>query len=188
MTKPVLLACQPFSFTCSRLNRLIDRLKGLRRAQCSLQTRPSTSASSLSLASPPLESSSHNPRTPRQRAYLAFSTASDAQKCTSAVRKRRRAPLCAHSGGVIALTLAGERHRDVNAPWVPYVFSHYPRCLHGLTQMRAHTVNEFPFIRVDNFDGDTNCYGKKPHFYLLTHAHTDHIRGAFTLSLIRRER
>ncbi|BGO95126.1 hypothetical protein NBRC10512_006410 [Rhodotorula toruloides] len=38
-------------------------------------------------------------------------------------------------------------------------------------------LNEFPFIRVDNFDGDTNCYGKKPHFYLLTHAHTDHIRG-----------
>ncbi|GEM10693.1 DNA cross-link repair 1C protein [Rhodotorula toruloides] len=38
-------------------------------------------------------------------------------------------------------------------------------------------LNEFPFIRVDNFDGNANWHGKKPLFYLLTHAHTDHIRG-----------
>lgn len=50
-----------------------------------------------------------------------------------------------------------------------------------LTVPNASTVNEFPFIRVDNFDGDTNCDGKKPHFYLLTHAHTDHIRGMSAL-------
>ncbi|GAA5962984.1 hypothetical protein JCM21900_004332 [Sporobolomyces salmonicolor] len=42
-------------------------------------------------------------------------------------------------------------------------------------------LKEFPFIRVDAFDGDPavkNPFtGKAPHFYLLTHAHTDHITG-----------
>ncbi|BGP51194.1 hypothetical protein JCM10450v2_007123 [Rhodotorula kratochvilovae] len=42
-------------------------------------------------------------------------------------------------------------------------------------------IKEFPFIRVDAFHGDpavVNPYtGKAPHFYLLTHAHTDHIVG-----------
>ncbi|GAA6052948.1 hypothetical protein JCM3770_006749 [Rhodotorula araucariae] len=42
-------------------------------------------------------------------------------------------------------------------------------------------IKEFPFIRVDAFHGDpavANPYtGKAPHFYLLTHAHTDHIVG-----------
>jgi L-ascorbate metabolism protein UlaG (beta-lactamase superfamily) len=42
-------------------------------------------------------------------------------------------------------------------------------------------VKEFPWIRVDAFDGDpsvVNPYtGQAPHFYLLTHAHTDHITG-----------
>ncbi|TNY22667.1 hypothetical protein DMC30DRAFT_445127 [Rhodotorula diobovata] len=42
-------------------------------------------------------------------------------------------------------------------------------------------IKEFPFIRVDAFNGDPaelNPYtGRAPHFYLLTHAHTDHIGG-----------
>ncbi|BGP19562.1 hypothetical protein JCM10213_000162 [Rhodosporidiobolus nylandii] len=44
-------------------------------------------------------------------------------------------------------------------------------------------IKEFPFVRVDAFDGGAdlaaaNPYdGKAPHFYLLTHAHTDHIGG-----------
>ncbi|GAA5972955.1 hypothetical protein JCM11641_000337 [Rhodosporidiobolus odoratus] len=42
-------------------------------------------------------------------------------------------------------------------------------------------IEEFPFIRIDAFDGDpalVNPYtGLAPHFYLLTHAHTDHITG-----------
>ncbi|GAA5995349.1 uncharacterized protein JCM10292_005116 [Rhodotorula paludigena] len=42
-------------------------------------------------------------------------------------------------------------------------------------------LEEFPFIRVDAFHGDpakVNPYtGNAPHFYLLTHAHTDHING-----------
>ncbi|GAA6009631.1 hypothetical protein JCM10207_004132 [Rhodosporidiobolus poonsookiae] len=42
-------------------------------------------------------------------------------------------------------------------------------------------LREFPFIRVDAFDGDparVNPFtGKGPHFYLLSHAHTDHIVG-----------
>ncbi|GAA5900062.1 hypothetical protein JCM6882_002603 [Rhodosporidiobolus microsporus] len=42
-------------------------------------------------------------------------------------------------------------------------------------------IREFPFIRIDAFDGDpstVNPYtGKAPLFYLLTHAHTDHIVG-----------
>ncbi|GAA5853553.1 hypothetical protein JCM9279_001312 [Rhodotorula babjevae] len=42
-------------------------------------------------------------------------------------------------------------------------------------------IKEFPFIRVDAFNGDPavlNPFTRKaPHFYLLTHAHTDHIAG-----------
>ncbi|GAA5826627.1 hypothetical protein JCM11251_002825 [Rhodosporidiobolus azoricus] len=42
-------------------------------------------------------------------------------------------------------------------------------------------LREFPFIRIDAFDGDpanVNPYtAKAPLFYLLTHAHTDHIVG-----------
>ncbi|GAA5909665.1 hypothetical protein JCM8208_003841 [Rhodotorula glutinis] len=42
-------------------------------------------------------------------------------------------------------------------------------------------IKEFPFIRVDAFNGDPAALNpftrKAPHFYLLTHAHTDHIAG-----------
>lgn len=48
-------------------------------------------------------------------------------------------------------------------------------------------VREFPFIRVDAFNGDPAALNpftrKAPHFYLLTHAHTDHIAGTPRSSL-----
>ena len=58
------------------------------------------------------------------------------------------------------------------------------------TRLRAHafrTCREFPFIRVDAFDGDparVNPYSDHaPLFYLLTHSHTDHFVGQHLPSL-----
>ncbi|KAL8280594.1 hypothetical protein RQP46_006917 [Phenoliferia psychrophenolica] len=69
----------------------------------------------------------------------------------------------------------------VSSSKISRAHAHASRIADSLDPRRITTHREFPFIRVDAFDGDparVNPYSTRaPHFYLLTHAHTDHITG-----------